>query len=450
LSGALEKKRKSQMSDDERVRSFQKKLYQKSKQEETFRFYVLYDKLCLPYVLREAYKRCRKNGGSPGVDGVTFASIEDAGVDGFLERIRNELEQETYRPEMVRRVYIPKANGKMRPLGIPTIKDRVVQTACKLVIEPIFEADFQDESYGFRPRRSAGQAVATIREHLKRGYDQVYDADLSSYFDTIPHDKLMKLLEQRITDKRVLKLIRMWLKTPVRDDDGTISGGRNSREGTPQGGVISPLLANIYLNILDKAVNRNNGIYWYHNIKIVRYADDFILMGRYMPDTIVRYTIGLLERLGLTINTEKSRRIQARKNPFDFLGFTFRHDRDKFGRPFKFWNVTPSVKAEKRLYDNARELLDTHRHWGPQTVSRELNKRISGWFGYYTIPGVSYPMTTAYRMEEKLSYKLHKYYKRKSQRKSRFATNGAYKTLVDIFGLVKMTTWPKIKATANV
>jgi RNA-directed DNA polymerase len=415
LSGALEKKRKSQMSDDERVRSFQRKLYQKSKQEETFRFYVLYDKLCLPYVLREAYKRCRKNGGSPGVDGVTFASIEDAGVDGFLERIRNELEQETYRPEMVRRVYIPKANGKMRPLGIPTIKDRVVQTACKLVIEPIFEADFQDESYGFRPRRSAGQAVATIREHLKRGYDQVYDADLSSYFDTIPHDKLMKLLEQRITDKRVLKLIRMWLKTPVRDDDGTISGGRNSREGTPQGGVISPLLANIYLNILDKAVNRNNGIYWYHNIKIVRYADDFILMGRYMPDTIVRYTIGLLERLGLTINTEKSRRIQARKNPFDFLGFTFRHDRDKFGRPFKFWNVTPSVKAEKRLYDNARELLDTHRHWGPQTVSRELNKRISGWFGYYTIPGVSYPMTTAYRMEEKLSYKLHKYYKRKSQ-----------------------------------
>jgi RNA-directed DNA polymerase len=301
LSGALEKKRKSQMSDDERVRSFQRKLYQKSKQEETFRFYVLYDKLCLPYVLREAYKRCRKNGGSPGVDGVTFASIEDAGVDGFLERIRNELEQETYRPEMVRRVYIPKANGKMRPLGIPTIKDRVVQTACKLVIEPIFEADFQDESYGFRPRRSAGQAVATIREHLKRGYDQVYDADLSSYFDTIPHDKLMKLLEQRITDKRVLKLIRMWLKTPVRDDDGTISGGRNSREGTPQGGVISPLLANIYLNILDKAVNRNNGIYWYHNIKIVRYADDFILMGRYMPDTIVRYTIGLLERLGLTI-----------------------------------------------------------------------------------------------------------------------------------------------------
>jgi RNA-directed DNA polymerase len=411
---------------------------------------TLYDKLCLPYVLREAYKRCRKNGGSPGVDGVTFASIEDAGVDGFLERIRNELEQETYRPEMVRRVYIPKANGKMRPLGIPTIKDRVVQTACKLVIEPIFEADFQDESYGFRPRRSAGQAVATIREHLKRGYDQVYDADLSSYFDTIPHDKLMKLLEQRITDKRVLKLIRMWLKTPVRDDDGTISGGRNSREGTPQGGVISPLLANIYLNILDKAVNRNNGIYWYHNIKIVRYADDFILMGRYMPDTIVRYTIGLLERLGLTINTEKSRRIQARKNPFDFLGFTFRHDRDKFGRPFKFWNVTPSVKAEKRLYDNARELLDTHRHWGPQTVSRELNKRISGWFGYYTIPGVSYPMTTAYRMEEKLSYKLHKYYKRKSQRKSRFATNGVYKTLVDIFGLVKMTTWPKIKATANV
>jgi RNA-directed DNA polymerase len=157
------------MSDDERVRSFQRKLYQKSKQEETFRFYVLYDKLCLPYVLREAYKRCRKNGGSPGVDGVTFASIEDAGVDGFLERIRNELEQETYRPEMVRRVYIPKANGKMRPLGIPTIKDRVVQTACKLVIEPIFEADFQDESYGFRPRRSAGQAVATIREHLKRG-----------------------------------------------------------------------------------------------------------------------------------------------------------------------------------------------------------------------------------------------------------------------------------------
>lgn len=441
--------RKSQKSDDERVRNLQRKLYRKAKQEENFRFYVLYDKICLPYVLRESYRRCRNNGGSCGIDGVNFEQIEKNGVANFLNGIKNELEQMKYMPEMVKRVYIPKSNGNMRPLGIPTIKDRVIQTACKVIIEPIYEPDFQDESYGFRPRRSAGDAVTRIKEHLKVGKNVVYDADLSSYFDTIPHDKLMKLLHQRISDQRVLNLIKMWLKAPVKTDDGKISGGKKKTKGTPQGGVISPVLANIYLNILDKAVNRSDGIYRYHEIKIVRYADDFVLMGRCIPDEIIQYTVGLLERLGLTVNQEKSKLINACKTPFEFLGFSFRYDMDKWGRRAKYWNVIPSHKAENQIYKSLQELLDEHRYWHPRKLSRELNIKIRGWFEYYTIPKVSYSTPAAYRLEEKLSYKLHKYYKRKSQRKSRFAAGKAYKLLIEKYGLVKLTTWPKVKAPAN-
>ena len=449
MGEALEKKRKSQMSDEERVRDFQRKLYRKAKQEESYKFYILYDKILLPYVLRESYKRCKRNGGSPGVDGVTFSMIEEAGVSPFLEEIRKELETESYRPEPVRRVYIPKANGNQRPLGIPTIKDRVIQTACKLIIEPIFEADFQESSYGFRPKRRAADAVGEIKKNLKEGKDTVYDADLSSYFDTIPHEKLLKAIALRVTDRRVLHLIKMWLKAPIVDDDGRTSGGRKNKRGTPQGGVISPLLANVYLNILDRAVNRKDGLYKRNGVKIVRYADDFVLMGRYIPDTVLRYTHGLLEKLGLTINTEKSRKVRARKEPFDFLGFTFRHDRDGFGRPFKYWNVAASRKSESRLNDAIRMYLKNHRSRNSRWLCEDLNTKIGGWFRYFTIPGVSHAIKSAYRIEEYLSYKLHRHYKKKSQRKSRLCNQGAYKTLMDKFGLIKVTNWPKLSTPVN-
>jgi group II intron reverse transcriptase/maturase len=279
LAKDLQMNQKRYMSDEERARTLQRKLYQKAKQEVNFRFYVLYDKVRLPYVLREAYHRCRKNKGAPGIDGITFESIEETGVTQLLEEIREELEKETYKPEAVKRAYIPKANGKLRPIGIPTIKDRVAQMACKMVIEPIFEADFQEVSYGFRPKRSAQEAIRKVRANLHEGLTEVYDADLSSYFDTIPHKELMYLLSLRISDRKVLKLIKMWLKAPV-CEDGKISGGKRSKRGTPQGGVISPLLANIYLNLLDKAVEREGGMFKRYGIRIVRYADDFVLMGK--------------------------------------------------------------------------------------------------------------------------------------------------------------------------
>lgn len=225
-----------------RVQSLQGELYQKAKQEKEFKFYVLYDKVCSRETLEEAYRRVKSNDGSPGIDKVSFEEITDA--DKFLSEIELELKNFSYKPSPVLRVMIPKANGKMRPLGIPTIKDRVVQMSLKLVIEPIYEADFVDSSYGFRPKRSAKDAIKAIKANLQAGKTTVLDADLSSYFDTIPHDKLLKVLKQRISDKHILKLIMMWLKAPIAE--GNIIKSRNL--GTPQGGVISPLLSNIYLN----------------------------------------------------------------------------------------------------------------------------------------------------------------------------------------------------------
>ena len=383
------------------------------------------------------------------MDGVDFTEIERKGVTDFLTNIRDELLNGTYKPMMVRRVYIPKANGKKRPLGIPTIKDRVVQAACKLIIEPIFEADFQDQSYGFRPKRSAGMAVKAIRQNLKEGRDHVFDADLSTYFDTIPHDKLMKVLALRIADKKVLHLIKMWLKAPIKDEDGKISGGRKNKLGTPQGGVISPLLANIYLNLLDKAVNRMNGMFKRAGIKIVRYADDFILMGRTIPDKVLNYLSGLLERMELHLNTEKSGLLKARSESFDFLGFTFRHDRDKHGRPFKYWNVIPSRKSESRLIDNIRTYLKTHQTTNSRWLCRNLNLRIGGWLRYFSIPGISYPYASAHRIENILQYQLYKAFKNKSQRRSRLCNQGVYNALIDNFGLIKVYDWAKIKVPVN-
>jgi len=253
----LTNKRKADLSAEERVRIFQRKLYSKAKQEKGFRFYVLYDKLTVGYFLIEAWRRVKLNKGIAGYDKKSFADIEEYGVEEFLNEIQQELKDETYKPSPILRVYIPKANGKMRPLGIPTIKDRVVQMCCKLIIEPIFEADFEDCSHGFRPKRSAHGAIKAIKTNLKSGRTEVYDADLSGYFDNIPHDKLMYLVETRITDKRVLKLIKMWLKAPSFEDNKL----HKSKKGTPQGGVISPLLANIYLNLIDKAVNRKTGFF---------------------------------------------------------------------------------------------------------------------------------------------------------------------------------------------
>jgi len=425
-------------SDEERVRDFQKKLYRKAKQEKSFRFYVLYDKIRIPYFLREAYRRCRKKNGSAGVDGVTFQDIEDGeGIYSFLKEIETELKERTYKPQPVLRTYIEKANGKLRPLGIPTIKDRVTQMACKLVIEPIFEADFEDESYGFRPKRSAKDAVTKIKENLKAGKTEVLDADLSSYFDTIPHKELMILLGKRISDRNVLHLIKMWLKTPIMED-GKISGGKNNKKGTPQGGVISPLLANIYLNTLDRAVNREGGLFQRNGATIVRYADDFVIMARTITANLEWYLTGLLDRLKLQLNIEKTKKAVcgATQNSFEFLGFSFSHDRDLHGANRKYWNVQPSDKSLKKIKEKLRNYLKSHGHSPPQILVKELNAKLRGWLNYFEIPRVSYPAVKKRKLRWYLAQRIYRFYKRKSQRKCKLHNQGTLEKSVQKYGLI--------------
>ena len=433
--GNLQIKPKHLMTDAERVQDFQRKLYRKAKQDTNFCFYVLYDKVRLPHFLREAYKRCKANDGCAGVDGVKFSDVEAYGVEKFISEIIDELETKTYKPKAVLRVYISKDNGKQRPLGIPTIKDRVIQMAVKLVIEPIFEADFEESSHGFRPKRSADDAVREIKKNLLDGKCDVFDADLSAYFDTIPHKELMHLVAQRISDKNILHLIKMWLKAPVMED-GSPKGGRKSKTGTPQGGVISPLLANIYLHLFDKAVNRLEGKFHKYGVKIVRYADDFVLMAKEIPEESLEYMNWMFDKMKLKLNEEKSRMLCAYNESFDFLGHTFRFSDDIFGRPFKYWNVEPSMKSQKKIRSNIREYFKYNGHKAPQIVAKDLNTITRGWINYFTIKGVTYPSKAKQNLRYYLAKKLTRFYKRKSQRKCKLHNQGAFRVLVDKYGLI--------------
>src|SRR5436190_4752842 len=266
------------LTTPEKIRNLQRKLYCKAKAEPAFRFYLLYDKICREDILRHAYRLARANAGAPGVDGVTFAQIEAEGLEAWLASLREELALKTYRPGPVRRVMIPKPGGGERPLGIPTIRDRVVQTAAKLALEPIFEADFEDGAYGYRPGRSAAGAIKEVHRLICRGYTDVVDADLSKYFDTIPHRELMQSVARRIVDRHVLRLIKLWLKAPVEERDGDgkrrMIGGKGSTRGTPQVGVASPLLSIIYMNRFLKHW-RLTGRGEAFRAHVISYADDF-------------------------------------------------------------------------------------------------------------------------------------------------------------------------------
>jgi len=430
---SLEGKDKSQLSDKERIRDFQRKIYLKAKQEKSFRFYILYDKIKTKRFLIESFIRVRKKKGTAGIDGITFEWIAEYGVEKYLDEIQKELEMNTYRPSAVLRTYIPKANGKMRPLGIPTIKDRIVQMSCKMVIEPIFEADFENCSYGFRPKRSAKDAIRKIKENLKSKKTEIMDADLKSYFDTIPHDKLMILVGQRISDKYLLKLIKMWLKAPVVENN-KYSGGKKSKKGIPQGGVISPLLANIYLNLLDKIVNKENGIFKQYGIEIVRYADDFILMGSNLCKAVTGKVKYVLDRMDLKINDEKTKVINAYKEAFDFLGFTVRYDRGKKYNGM-YWNIMPSRKSCKKIRENMKQLFRVSRHWNPYYLVQELNWRTRGWINYFTIPGVSYTTNARYDMRWYLYRKIWNHYRRKSQKKCKLY-HKAFDYLIERYRLI--------------
>ena len=439
----IEKKKRKDMTDAERVQLLQRKLYLKAKQERDFKFYVLYDKIFQPYILRESWKKVKSNGGKAGIDGQSIEDIEAKGLNEFLQEISEELRKQTYHPEAVLRAWREKDNGGKRPLGIPTIKDRVAQMACKLVIEPIFEADFEDCSYGFRPKRSAQDAIKAVKEHIQEGNTEIYDADLSSYFDTIPHDKLMILLRQRISDPRVLKLIYKWLKVPVYEE-GEFKGGKKNKAGTPQGGVISPLLANIYLNLMDKIINKITSIYYRTGVKIIRYADDFVLMSGKLTKEVINRIKELLKRMGLTLNEQKSRQIEAKETPFNFLGFTFRYDKDIFGRQNKYWNIVPSAKSMNKSRDKIRTFLKHAGHFPPAMVTKGLNEIIRGTLNYFDIPGVSYAAMNKREMRRYLSEKLYRYYNRKSQRKSSMYGQHAFDILVSKYGLIDPTKYSRV------
>jgi RNA-directed DNA polymerase len=366
---------------NEKVRQLQRKLYVCAKQSKTRRFHALYDRIHRSDVLREAWKRVRSNGGAAGVDGETIQAIEERGPGEFLTEIQAALKAGRYRPSPVKRRYIPKADGKQRPLGIPTVRDRVVQMAAKIVMEPIFEADFQECSYGFRPKRSAQQALEAIRIAGNRGHNFVVDADIQSYFDNIQRETLMELVKERISDRKALKLIRQWLEAGVMED-GTV---RETLAGTPQGGVISPLLANIYLNKLDRIWAARCGQLGV----LVRYADDLVAMCRSASaarEALRRLGL-VMDRLGLTLHPVKTRMVDLRrgKESFVFLGCTIRKKRSIQRNPrWHFMQRWPSPKATKKLRERVRELT-SKRQSGKDVkqIIAELNPVLRGWGNYF-------------------------------------------------------------------
>lgn len=435
--------RKSGVELPPNVSELRRKLGQKAKQEPTFRFYALYDRIGRLDVLMAAWWLVLAKDGAAGVDGVTCRDILDGpGTADFLAGLHEELRTHRYRPQPVKRVHVPKPDGRTRPLGIPTVKDRIVQTAALLVLEPIFEADFLDSSFGFRPGKSAHQAIDAIRGYLSAGFTEVYDADLKSYFDTIPHDSLMKCLERRLADRSVLTLIRRWLEAPVSetDDRGRTNQTRPTR-GTPQGGVISPLLANLYLHWFEKLFVRSDGPGRWANAKLVRYADDFVVLARYQSPQLINWIERTLEgRFRLTINREKTRVVALRTpgSHLNFLGFTLRYDRDLHGRDRRYLNVFPSAKAQAHARDQLRELTGPRRCFVPlPEVIRETNQFLRGWGNYFRH---GYPSVGFHKLNGFVVSRLTRHVRRRSQRPFRPPGGETYYAHLQRLGLRLLST----------
>ncbi len=384
-----ERRLATSLETPDKIRTLQRKLYVKAKAEPAFRFYLLHDKISRSDILAHAYALARSNAGAAGVDGATFEDIERAGLEAWLEALREDLASMRYRPEPVRRVMIPKPGGGERPLGIPTIRDRVAQTAAKLVLEPIFEADLDDSAYGYRPKRSAGDAIAATHRLIRRGHVDVVDADLSKYFDTIPHPDLLKSVARRIVDRKMLRLIKLWLSAPVeeRDDAGRrrMSGGKSNRRGTPQGGVISPLLANLYMNRFLRFW-RLKECETTFRARLVNYADDFVILSRGHAAEALAWTRAVMARLGLTINEAKTSLKDASAEGFDFLGYTFG---PRYGRKGeRYLGARPSAKSLRRIKGKISDLLRPGNMGAWPQVRGRLNRLLGGWsayFGYGTL-----------------------------------------------------------------
>ena len=371
-----------ELTNTSKLQEFQRKLYMKAKAEPKYRFYSLYDKIFRADVLAEAFRKVKANGGTSGIDGETCGEIQERGLESYLAGLQLEMKEQRYKPQPVRRVYIPKANGEERPLGIPTVRDRIVQTAFLLVMEPIFEADFTASSFGFRPKKSAHDAIREVYKYLNWGCVEVYDVDIEKYFDTVDHNKLMKLVARRVNDKQILHVIHQWLSCGYVED----GQHRQSKQGTPQGGVISPLLANIYLNPVDQAFERRKlGAIKNGSIHLVRYADDMVILAQKKLETGITLLKQYMQRLGLRLNGEKTRRIQMeRGNHVNFLGFQFRKAQNrKTGTDLVL--VSPNKRSEQRFREKVRSLLH---HSLPLRVKEQVqrtNRFLRGWIGYFRL-----------------------------------------------------------------